>query len=221
MKKSKIILISFLCMPFLCSFSNGKLYIEWHAFRHANKLYDDNGNYTGDIGVDAGGYGHSYIQFRNNTSANVKIGYSYVKPSETLTVGLWGVAETSSGSVAGPNDMPVGVYYNRERYYYNKYERIKDFHYTYKEMDMTKLNIVNDKIIEHAETYNALGYNCATFATEVWNLATGSGHWCGWFRRPQNCIDEIIAHYDDYEDYNLTYTDDYYHFNRSGTKYVY
>ena len=56
-----------------------------------------------------------------------------------------------------------------------------------------KLNKISEKISNKNNDYSLITYNCATFATELWNIATGKSWWTGWFRTPSNIRDDIKA----------------------------
>lgn len=82
------------------------------------------------------GFGHSFIEFYNNTSNAITVGYYTLPAKETVTVGLWnagvggGSSSGSSGSSGSGSSASInthaGVYYNREEYYYNYVEEMYD-----------------------------------------------------------------------------------------------
>lgn len=130
--KTKMLIILpyvFLC---LCSFTNnpGSIYVEWHSFTNYISI-DKNGNRS----EEKSGAGHSFVVFKNNTRKNMNIGYKTIYPGGYLSVGLWnGVSagssssgsNSSSGSSNASSVSHSGVYYDLERYYYTRFENMRN-----------------------------------------------------------------------------------------------
>lgn len=61
-----------------------------------------------------------------------------------------------------------------------------------------KLSKINERINEKNDDYNLISYNCSTFATDIWNIATEKRWYTACFLTPTNVMDDIKKDYPDY-----------------------
>lgn len=206
--KIKMLLIFpyvFLC---LCSFTNnpGSVYVEWHSFTNYVSI-DENGKKS----EEKHGAGHSFVVFKNNTWQDVNIGYKTIYPGEYLSVGLWNGVSTgssSSGSHSSSGSSNVssvnhgGVYYNLERFYYTRFENMKnDVYATCTLTSDEKLRKVTDLLKDKNDTYNLAFYNCANLSTHIWNIINDTNYY-GFIESPSSNRDQIMKEKNYYIDNN-------------------
>lgn len=143
------------------------------------------------------GTGHSYLLFKNNTSSYITVGYASVAPGSNVSIGLWTTSTIGSmiGSSSSLTNLTDGVIYDYESCIYNVTEFTTNEKYVTSVISSSTLSSLSSKIIEKNNDYNLVTYNCATFATELWNIATGTSYWTGWFRSPGNVLHEIETDY--------------------------
>lgn len=116
-------------------------------------IYADNGASESNFFVR--NLGHAFLSVENISSASFNVGDREVKPSETITVGLWSILEH------------FGVWYNVESNYikeHNKYNTRVSITIGISLDDLDKVS----KIIDENNKWTPL-YNCSKFALEIWN----------------------------------------------------
>lgn len=196
--KTKMLIILpyvFLC---LCSFTNnpGSIYVEWHSFTNYISI-DKNGNRS----EEKSGAGHSFVVFKNNTRKNMNIGYKTIYPGGYLSVGLWnGVSagssssgsNSSSGSSNASSVSHSGVYYDLERYYYTRFENIRnDVYATCTLTSDEKLKKLTDLLKNKNDTYNLAFYNCSNLSTHIWNIINDTNYY-GFIESPTSNREQIM-----------------------------
>lgn len=180
--------------------------LQLHAFTKATKRSD---------GSSAGGVGHAFVKVINNTASSVTIGYYTLSSNQYVTLGLWtnGAANNgSSSSQSNPSaNFSQGVLYNEERVKYTVVEQMTDDIYCKTTLTASNISALTQLLISKDNTYDLITYNCATFASDVWNKVTGSTYWTGWFKAPLNVRNEIkdYAYYDGSS--SLSYHSAYYY----------
>lgn len=161
------------------------------------------------------GSGHSFVEIFNNTSDAIQVGYYTLPSKETVTVGLWnsgvggGSSSGSSGSSSATNAY-LGVYYNREEYFYNNVQMMCSACQYEVIINKSDLDNVTKILKEKNDTYNLLTYNCANLSTEIWNTLAGTSWWTGWNRSPRFVILDIKGAYLDYIESNYVDSSDWY-----------
>lgn len=201
MKFKGRILILLSSFFFLCSFTNnsGSIYVEWHAFTSYVSI-DENGNRS----EEKSGAGHSFVVFKNNTNRSMTIGYKTISPGEYLSVGFWnGVSagtsssgssdsQSSSGSSNASSCSHTGVYYDLERYYYTRFENMRnDVYATCTFSSDEKLNSLTQLLKDKNDTYNLAFYNCANLSTHIWNTINGTNYY-GFIESPSSNRKQIM-----------------------------
>ena len=191
-----------MCMPFLCAWTDpGYISIEICSFYK----YATISNPT----TIKEGAGHSFVIIYNNTSSNITVGYYTLSPNDCVSVGLWqkgagggsssggSSGNSSSGSSSGADYN--GIYYNKELYYYNFEETMIEPERYETNISTSTLAQISNKIIAKNGTYSLITYNCAHFATEIWNMVDSSANWyTGWFRGPKALRTDIKNKYNGY-----------------------
>lgn len=187
--------------PLLCSFtsSSGSVLVEYHALTDTVLIKDSYGNNIESQQKHTHGAGHAYCVFHNNYSYAINVGYYYLPAGDSVSIGLWTDGAVGSSSRSKTKSLcsysHSGVLYNYERCFYTRYERPKDDIYVTKSISLSKLSGVSALIKSKNDTYNVITYNCATFATDVWNHVADTSYYTGWFRAPINIRNEIISDY--------------------------
>ena len=214
MKRTKIIM-SFAIIPLLCSYTNydsGKIILEYHALTEAIKIIDDQGNNIEHKGESVGGLGHSYIVVHNTKNYNVNVGNYVLKSNDSVSVGLWSssafgssitsncsyigssFSSSSFGSSSSSGNVKLdhsGIMYDYERFYYTRIERPTNDIYLTIDLTESQLLQISNVIKNQNDEYNVVWYNCANFATEIWNLVSTKSYYNGWFRNPGAMHNEI------------------------------
>jgi hypothetical protein len=204
----------------LCSFAPGSIELEWHAFTKDVKILDESGNNVEDQQINAGGVGHSYVVIKNHTSSSLTVGHCLLSPNNSVSVGLWVLSSSSSSSGSSQSSGGYshrGVVYNLERCKYTIEQRPCDEVYVVTTLSSSTLNSISQKILDKNDDYNLTTYNCATFSTEIWNLATGSTYWTGWFRTPANVRNQITNEFSEYysSNYSLATANNFFYFDKT------
>ena len=100
-------------------------------------------------------HGHSFLSVENISNSSFMVGDRQVKPNETITIGLWSIQEH------------FGVWFNLESNYIletQKYENRVSLTIGIDAEDIANIS----KIIDENNEWTPI-YNCAKFASEVWN----------------------------------------------------
>ena len=209
MKKiNKILLLLFL-NPILCSYTSydsGNIVLEYHTLTKAIKILDSNGNNIESQQKDAGGKGHAYIVIHNTKSYSITVGNYQLSPNDSVSVGLWTSSafgssssslkffgSSSSGSSESVSLSHDGIMYNYERVFYTHFERPNESAYLTRYLTTNQLNTISSIITKNNDNYNLVWYNCANFATEVWNSISEKQYYNGWFRSPGYIYKEITT----------------------------
>ncbi|MCR4698722.1 MAG: hypothetical protein K5762_05070 [Bacilli bacterium] len=166
-------------------------------------------------------WGHSFIVIYNSTAFYLPVGYYTLYPHRTVSIGLWqkgATSGTSTGSSTG--DDYNGIYYNREEYFYNDVQTMKNAVRYEVTITNDELSQISDLIIEKNDAYNLLTYNCATFATEVFNIVENSSLWTGWGRSPSLFQNDLKDHYAVTYDNEVEYSEDYKHWDSNTSRWT-
>lgn len=208
-----VLLISLTSLQLLLgnSASVDNIVVEYHAFTESTKIETESSN---NISSPTGtrDTGHAYFVFKNLSSSSVYVGYYLLSPNQTVSVGLWHNGGSGSSSSSSSNNSSSGgssssqqanffnqgVLYNYESCIYNVSEFTSNERYLRKTISLSKLSQMSIVIKNKNSDYNVMTYNCATFATELWNIADDKTYWTGWFRTPYNIWHEIGVDYSPY-----------------------
>lgn len=118
--------------------------------------------------------GHSFLQITNCYNEPVFFQGFQINKNKSITVGLWG----TKGGDPMPNDE-VGIFINREAFYYSNLEYVNNSHMLMASTTKEKLYDTFDFIREKAFIYDAISYNCTNFATDLWFKLVGQRLECG------------------------------------------
>lgn len=124
--------------------------------------------------------GHAFLSVENISSSSFMVGDREVKPSETITIGLWSILEH------------FGVWYNVESNYikeHNKYNTRVSITIGISLDDLNKVS----KIIDKNNKWTPL-YNCSKFALEIWNAVALESEIIDakFITSPSYLVDEIV-----------------------------
>lgn len=233
MKKIKLMAL-LLVSPLLCSFTSydsEKIVLEYHSLYKAVYILDSYGNNIESQQKYTSGLGHSYIVVHNTRSTSVNVGYYTLQPNESVSVGLWTSGAIGSSvasfknfeSSASASVQHSGIMYNYERFHFTTLERPKDDVYVTADLTLSKLNELSTIIKNQNNNYNLIWYNCAHFATEIWNKVTNKNYYNGWFRDPGAICNEIRSDYATsykYGNYALKPLDRFQYYDTTASKMV-
>ena len=131
----------------------------------------------------------------------MNIGYKTIYPGGYLSVGLWnGVSagssssgsNSSSGSSNASSVSHSGVYYDLERYYYTKFENMRnDVYATCTLTSDEKLKKLTNLLKNKNDTYNLAFYNCANLSTHIWNIINDTNYY-GFIESPTSNREQIM-----------------------------
>ncbi|MEG0978021.1 MAG: hypothetical protein RSD40_00015 [Bacilli bacterium] len=147
--------------------------------------------------------GHAYALFKNISSSNITVGYYDLFPNETISVGLWGLVPGYSSSSSSSSSSSIlfdraGVYYNLERFRLGRFESAGNDIGTYRNIKPSQLVKATERMKEQNDWYDLAGYNCSSFAVDMWNYSTGSNLDAGWIDCPEDLRKNILALYNGY-----------------------
>lgn len=180
--------------------------LQLHAFTKATKRSD---------GSNVGIFGHAFVKVINNTASSVTIGHYSLPANQYVTLGLWTNGAVNNGSSSSQSNSSAnfsqGVLYNQERAQYTTIEKMEDDIFCKTTLTTSNISTLTQLLISKDNTYDLISYNCATFASDVWNKVTGSTYWTGWFKEPWNVKNEIkdYTYYDGSS--SLSYHSAYYY----------
>lgn len=218
MKKINKMSLLILLNPILCSYTSydsGNIVLEYHTITTAIKILDDNGNDIEYKQKKAEGLGHAYIVLHNTKSYTITVGNYRLFPNDSVSVGLWTssgigssstsfkfLGSSSSGSSSDSSSDSLesislshdGILYNYERLFYTHYERPLESVYLTRFLTQNQLSIISNVINKNNDNYNLVWYNCANFATEIWNsISEEKTYYNGRFRNPGAMYKEITT----------------------------
>lgn len=206
MRKKSLLISTLPVVPMLGSWKDvGTISVRLYSFMYYYILPDETTRHGNDL------TGHSFLEFYNNTSNSVTVGYYPLPSKETVSVGLWGAGSdggSSSGSSDGSSSVSSsgssstnkydGVYYNREEYQYNCLQKMDNACQYEMTISKSKLSEITTLLKEKNDTYKLTTYNCSHLTTEIWNSIAGTSWYMVWLRKPRNVVADIKGTYPNY-----------------------